>query len=141
VATGKPVTNDPGGKEQGWATYGEIWWWAIGDDRIIGEPGLQLPTRFKKFGIKPPQTGLMLVAKLDYLNETVSFYQPTPLAGTAAVAGSTKVTSFGLGANYWFSKRLRLTANYVFNSFGGDNVNTAKLKNEQEFLFRFAIAL
>jgi hypothetical protein len=141
-STGKPVVNNAGGKEQGWATYGYLWWWAIGDDRIIGEPGLQLPARFKKFGIKPPQTGLMFIAKIDYLTETITFYDtPTPLPGQNNLAGSTKVTSVGFGANYWFSKRFRLTANYVFNTFGGDNVNAAKLKNENEFMFRFAIAL
>jgi hypothetical protein len=136
------VANSDGGKLQGWATYGEIWWWAIGDDRIIGEPGLQLPTRFKKFGVKPPQQGLMLAARLDYLDETVTDYPGTAtLPGASQLAGSTRVTALALGANYWYSKRLRLTANYVFNHFGGDNVNVAKLKDEHEFLFRLAIAL
>jgi len=142
LGTGKPVPNNAGGKEQGYATYGYIWWWPIGDDRIIGEPGLQLPARFKKFGIKAPQTGVMIVAKLDYLNETITFYDtPVPLTGQANVAGQTKVWSAGLGVNYWFSKRFRLTGNYVFNSFSGNNINVVKLTNENEFLFRFAIAL
>ena len=137
-----PTPVGAGGKLQGWANYAEAWVWAIGDDTIIGEPGLQLPARFRKFGVKPPQTGLMFVARFDYLSEDVTFYEGTAaLSNSAALAGTTNVTSFALGVNYWFSKRLRLTTNYVFNHFGGDNVQAAKLQNEQEFLFRLGIAL
>src|SRR4051794_10273675 len=32
-------------KLKGNAVYGEAWWWALGDDKIIGAPGLQLPGR------------------------------------------------------------------------------------------------
>jgi hypothetical protein len=137
-----PTPLGDGGKLQGWSTYGEAWYWVMGDDRIVGDPGLQLPTRFKKFGVKPPQPGLMLVARLNYLDETVTNYAGTSaLAGSANVAGQTKVTTLELGANYWHSRRFRATFNYVFNHFGGDNVNVMKLRNEHEFLFRLAIAL
>jgi Phosphate-selective porin O and P len=143
VTGGKaPTPLGDGGKEDGYATYGELWAWVIGDDRIIGDPGLQLPARFKKFGVKPPQQGVMVVARLEYLSETVTAYPITStLAGISNVTGTTKVTSFQLGVNYWYSKRFRGTFNYVFNDFGGNNVNVAKLKSENEFLFRLAIAL
>src|SRR5205823_5455413 len=35
---------------KGYSTYGEAWVWLLGDDKIIGAPGLQLPPRIKKFG-------------------------------------------------------------------------------------------
>jgi len=60
-----------------------------------------------------------------------------------AVAGRTKVTSFELGANFWYSKRYRATFNYVLNHFGGDApfVRSLKSQQEHEFLLRLAIAL
>jgi len=136
------VPGSDGGKVDGYSTYVEGWIWAIGDDKIVGDPGLQLPGRFKKFGVKPPQPGLMIAARFEHLNETVTMYpMSATLPGVANVAGVTKVTSFQLGANYWHSRRFRGSFNYVLNSFSGDNVNIVKLKTEQEFLFRLAIAL
>jgi hypothetical protein len=142
----KPDKQTAGGAAtlKGYSTYGEAWFWVLGDDRIIGAPGLQLPPRLKKFGTTAPRSGLMLAARVEYLNETV-----TEAADTAAlmlgdkVAGRTKVTSFELGANYWYSKRYRTTFNYVLNHFGGDApfVQALKSKQEHELLFRLAIAL
>jgi hypothetical protein len=128
-----------GGTFKGWSTYGEVWGWVIGDDRIIGAPGLQLPARFTKFGTKPPADGLMLAARLDVLREGLA-----PDGAVASpLAGNTKVTALTLGANYWHSKRWRTTFNYVLNRFGGDTTAIGKLaaRTEQEFLFRFGVAL
>jgi hypothetical protein len=157
---------------KGWSQYFEAWGWIMGDDRIIGEPGMQMPTRLKKFGVKPPQHGLMVAARLELLDETLSADDP---AGPIALVspkplsyGKTKLTAFTLGVNYWISKRFRLSGNYNLNGLGGGNTNyvtcpgtvsmdatitaqcgsggTAEkgLKGattEQEFSFRFAIAL
>ncbi|HEY2899468.1 MAG TPA: porin [Polyangia bacterium] len=129
---------------KGSAFYGELWLWAIGDDRIIGEPGMQMPTRLGKFGVKAPVNGLQLAFKVDYLNETISESSDTAALMTKSpVTGTTKVDSYELGINYWHSKRFRLTFNYLLNHFGGDTSTITKLKSrfEQEYLFRFAVAL
>ena len=130
---------------KGWATYGELWLWAIGDDRIIGEPGMQMPTRLKKFGIKPLEQGLMIAARVDYLDETVTESPDTMALGIkASSVGTTRQTAFTLGMNYWVSKRFRATFNYVLNHFEGSTSyvkTTLKSSDEQEFLFRVAIAL
>jgi hypothetical protein len=147
---------------KGWSQYFEAWGWILGDDRIIGEPGMQMPTRYKKFGVKPPQHGLMVAARLEFLDETLSADDPNGPVGSLAVKpnsyGKTKVTSFALGLNYWISKRFRLSGNWVLNSFGGDaNYVTCpasmmpmscgslkglgNAKSENEFSFRLAIAL
>jgi hypothetical protein len=130
---------------RGWSTYGEAWWWAAGDDRLLGDrQGLQPFQRWKGFGVKPPQTGLMLAARVERLDESI-----TEGADAAALnlgnpaAGRTTVTSYELGVNGWYSKRFRATANYVANHFGGDTpfVNKLASRWEQELLFRLAIAL
>jgi hypothetical protein len=129
---------------KGWSTYGEVWVWAIGDDRIIGEPGLQLPTRLKKFGVKPLEHGLMIGFRVDYVDETVSEGPDTVVMGVKSSAlGTTKLIAPELGVNYWYSKRFRATFNYVLNHFEGNTsyIKGLKSNNEQEFLFRIAIAL
>jgi len=130
---------------RGWSTYFEAWAWLVGDDRIIGEPGMQMPTRYKKFGVKPPQSGLMVAARLELLDEKLTTDDPAgALAGLKVGGlGETKLTSFTLGANYWFSKRFRATFNWVLNDFNGDtsNIKGLKSKTEQELSFRLAIAL
>ena len=106
---------------------------------------MQMPTRYKKFGIKPPQQGLMLMARLELLDEKLTADNST-LKAVPAGSGETKVTSFQLGANYWLSKRFRTSFNWTLNQFSGTTsyIATGALKNakdEQEFSFRLAIAL
>ena len=130
---------------EGTSWYGEAWFWAMGDDRIIGEPGMQMPTRLKKFAVKPPQHGLMFAARLDMLNEDLteeSDAAAIPMLKSSAV-GKTKLTALALGANYWISKRFRTTFNYVLNHIDGDTslVKSLASKNVHEFLFGFAVAL
>jgi phosphate-selective porin len=135
---------------KGWSQYFEAWAWLMGDDRIVGEPGLQLPTRFKKFGVKPPQHGLMVAARLELLDETFSADDAAlaPLVAKGSGVGKTKLTSYALGVNYWISKRFRTSFNWVLNHFNDRNdadtasyVKGLKSANEQEFSFRLAIAL
>ena len=130
---------------KGWSTYGEAWAWVLGDDRIIGEPGMQMPTRYKKFGVKPPQHGLMLAVRVDYLDEdlTVDSSSSALVSAKSAAVGKTKLTAVAIGANYWISKRFRTTLNYVVNTLDGNTpyVKGLASKTEQEFLFRLAIAL
>jgi phosphate-selective porin len=130
---------------RGYSMYGQLWFWVLGDDRIIGDQqGLEPFPRYKKFGVKPPQQGVMLTTRLEYLSEKLE--QDADVAARmlpSSAIGKTTVTSWTLGVNYWRSKRFRATANYVLNHFGGDTtfIKGLKSKNEHEFLFRLGIAL
>ncbi len=144
-----PTTILAGMRLKGYSTYFEAWAWALGDDSIIGEPGMQMPARLKKFGTKAPVHGLMIAARLELLDEKLTADDPAGAVSTLAKpipgVGETKLTSFTLGANYWISKRFRSSVNWTLNHFDGDTsfvtgaLKTAK--NEQELSFRLAIAL
>jgi hypothetical protein len=133
----------------GYSTYVEAWAWVMGDDRIVGEPGMQMPTRFKKFGVKPPQHGLMLAFRWEMLNEDLTADDPNGALMGLKIGGlgKTKLNAYQLGANYWISKRFRAMFNWSLYHFDqsetGASSYTAGLKspNEQEFSFRLAIAL
>jgi phosphate-selective porin len=145
IASNGAGTIQGGADLRGYSMYGQLWFWVLGDDRIIGDQqGLEPFPRFKKFGVKPPQQGVMLTTRLEYLDETLDL-DPNVAAMmlSSSAIGTTKVTSWELGVNYWRSKRFRATFNYVLNHFGGDTplIKGLKSKNEQEFLFRLGIAL
>ena len=121
---------------KGWSTYGEAWVWALGDDRIIGEPGMQMPTRYKKFGVKPPQqpTSCSWRGSSSSARRARGGRQGgrglTGLAVKPAL-GQTKLTAFTLGANYWISKRFRTTFNWTLNDFGGDTSGGANARSSR----------
>jgi hypothetical protein len=144
-AAGGKLVNLGNAKLDGWSAYGELWGWVLGDDRIIGEPALQLPTRLKKFKVATPRHGLMLTARVDNLNETIT--SDTPALANPSV-GTIHVVSPELGVNYWYTKRFRATFNYGLNILKGDTgpMRSAITRNgeksaEHEFMIRLGIAL
>jgi phosphate-selective porin len=132
------------GELSGGAGYVQLWWWLIGDDLIIGEPGLDLPSRLKKFGTAKPRQGLMATVRFEYLTEDVWEDGPTTrMALGSKVLGTTKLAGFTAGLNYWWSKRVRASVNYGIYSLSGNAkiVTTLPSDREQELLFRLGFAL
>jgi phosphate-selective porin len=137
-----------GGAElRGYSMYGELWGWVLGDDRIIGDQqGLEPFTRFKKFGVKPVQDGVMVAFRYEHLDESLNADADVQGLGgilNPANGTKTKVDSYTLGVNYWHSKRFRFTVDGLVNHFGGDTafIRGLAAKNEYELLSRLAIAL
>ena len=132
------------GTLDGGGGYAEVWYWVIGDQTIIGEQGLQLQTRWKKFGTATPRQGLMVASRIEYMKETVSTDSMTAAQGIAPPqVGTTTLTAFTIGVNYWWSKRMRACLNYVFNSFGGSAkiITGLPSMSEHELLMRVALTL
>jgi hypothetical protein len=131
----------------GWATYAEVWGWVLGDDRIIGapaRPGLQLPLRLRDLRDGGPRNGLMLAARVDYVDQDMTRTAYSSMVNLVAGAeGATKLKSLTLGASYWFTRRARLNVNYIVNSIDGDTpyLNGLAKKSEQELLVRTALSL
>ena len=130
----------------GWSMYVQGWVWLLGDDTIVGRPGLQLPSRFEKFGTKEARHGVQLLARFERLDERIT--SNTPELADPNV-GRTTVTSLQVGVTYWYTKRYRAMVNYVFNNFEGDSRavsattwgNLGGGHNEHEVLFRLGVAL
>jgi hypothetical protein len=128
----------------GWAAYGQAWFWVLGDESSapVTRHGIE------PFGPRRPATnvrdGLMLALRISHLDEEVWQETDAALLNLRDPAvGVTQVTSFELGANYWRARAFRATCNYVLNHVSG---TTAEVKSfgtstEHELLFRLAIAL
>ena len=130
----------------GWATYGELYSWVLGDDRIVGEPGLQLPVRLGTMGLPRSLrslTGVMLAARIEYLDEDLAAGSDPMAAANVISAGKTKATTLTLGANVWFARRVRATMNYGWNHFSGNSVFFSGLtdSNVQELSVALSLVL
>jgi len=131
----------------GWSSYGEVWGWVLGDNRMLGVPaeaGLQMPLRYSDLDRTSRRHGVMVAARVDYIDEKMS---PGPSAVRnslgASGQGATKLTSFTLGASYWFTRRARVNLNYVLDRLDGSTPYILGLqsKSDWELLVRTSLAL
>jgi hypothetical protein len=131
----------------GWAGYAEIWGWVLGSDRLLGSvaaPGLQLPLRYSDLEDGRPRNGLMLSARVDRIDETMTPDGQAMINGVGiGSAGTTRLTAYSVSGSYWFTRRARLMVSYVYNSFDGVTpwLNGLGGTQEQEVLGRLALAL
>ena len=108
------------GELHGTAYYVQLGWWPLGNRDVNGEPGYENPTHldFKKADRNPPGQALQLLAKWEQLNANYSGASRSGAPDPAGnLDGDIRVNAFSLGANYWATKHVRLTLNYVANMF------------------------
>jgi len=126
----------------GLAGYGELWCWLLGDDRLLPAPGRELPRPAGATGPPMLDEGLMLALRIDALKEDLD-------SDNAALSdpstATTRVVSGTAGLTYWRGRFVRLSANYVLDSWSGSSQTILGLKAggsfEHEFLLRFAASL
>jgi phosphate-selective porin len=122
--------------------YGELWFWLLGDDRLLPAPGMELPLRIGASEHPPLTEGLQLALRAEVLKENLTSGNPT--LGDPGIA-TTRVTSGTVGVNYWRGRFVRLSANYSVNEWSGTSITVMELaavqKFEQELLLRFAMSL
>jgi phosphate-selective porin len=112
----------------GW--YVQLSGW-LGDSYITGDPGYARPTKvdLKKPADKPKK-GLELLALVGGVNAT---YEAASRAGTNdeknTIDDSITTLQYGFGANYWATKHIRVTVNYIIYHTPGSNSadNAAKV--------------
>jgi hypothetical protein len=106
------------GDLSGYGYYAQLGFWPLGHRDINGQPGYENPSHvdFKKADSPDPARALQLLLKWEQLNVT---YKSASRSGTANAAtdGDIKVNAFSFGANYWATKHVRLSLNYVLNMF------------------------
>lgn len=122
--------------------YGELWFWLLGDSRLLPTPGLELPLRIGTSQRPLLTEGLQLAVRGEILKENLTSDNQT--LGDPGIA-TTRVTSGTVGVNYWRGRFVRLSANYIVNQWSGTSITVMELaagqKIEQEVLLRFAMSL
>jgi hypothetical protein len=118
AAEGAPQTTLRRGDMHGVSYYVELGFWPMGNRDINGVPGVMKPTHvdFSKPPSSPKQA-IQLLVKWEQLNASYSSSSRAGTPDAKAIDGDIKVYAFSLGANYWATKHLRLSANYAYNWF------------------------
>jgi phosphate-selective porin len=103
----------------------------LGKRDVNGLPGYENMTHvdFSKADPETPPTAVQLLAKWEQLSLKYAGASRQGTPDTTNADGNIKVNAFSLGVNYWATKHIRLSANYVLNMFPDSepvNPTTAK---------------
>jgi hypothetical protein len=133
------------GQLDGWGGYVEAWAWVWRRVEISRFGVYDVPHWSGYHAPAPPKWGLMVAAKWEHVEFAIS-----DLPSGDPANGHFALDTFELGANLWFTRHARLTANYALNYVGaGDPREAAPLakKNlffqqaEHELLFRLQVSI
>lgn len=107
------------GSIHGYSYYAELGFWPLGNRDINGLPGVQNPPHvdFTKPDPETPPRALQLLVKWEQVRLNYSSARRLGTPDKQNIDGDIKVDAFSLGANYWLTKHLRFTVNYIANLF------------------------
>ncbi|HEX3851026.1 MAG TPA: hypothetical protein VHW01_08675, partial [Polyangiaceae bacterium] len=106
------------GSLRGYSYYVEFGYWPLGNRDINGLPGVQnMPHVDFKKPDPAPERALQLLAKWEQVRLNYSSARRAGSADPNNIDGDIRVNAFSLGANYWLTKHLRVTVNYILNVF------------------------
>ena len=99
---------------EGIAGYGELWFWLLGDDRLLPAPGPRSCRCASSAAAARLRAKVcMLAVRGEFLKEDLTSDQPALGDPTRA---TTRVVSGTAGVNYWRGAFVRISVNYVLNS-------------------------
>jgi hypothetical protein len=129
---------------EGIAGYGELWFWALGDQRTRPPAGYELPVRPAPAPAPLLEQGLMFALRGEVLKEDLDAGKQAQSLGDPGIA-TTRVVSGTAGVNYWRGRLVRLSANYILNYWSGTSETILALmatgRLEHEVLIRLALSL
>jgi phosphate-selective porin len=107
------------GSIHGYSYYAQIGFWPLGNRDINGLPGDEdLPhLNWAKAEKEIPDQALQLLIKWEQVALTYESATRGGAIDPKGIDGDIKVNAFSFGANYWATKRIRLSADYVLNMF------------------------
>jgi Phosphate-selective porin O and P len=107
------------GDMSGYSYYVQLGFWPIGNRDINGKPGYEnMPhVDFSKPDPVMPPRAVQLLVKWEQVALTYASASRAGIADAKNIDGDIKVNAFSIGANYWITKHIRLSANYVLNMF------------------------
>ncbi len=120
TADGDPTKTWRRGALTGNAWYATVGWWPFGNRDVNGLPGYENPTHldFSKKPAKSPPRALQVLVKYEQLRvkyDSASRDGSTPDAKN--IDGDTKLDALTVGVNYWATKHVRFTLDWVMNRF------------------------
>ncbi len=117
---GFEATNtDRYGAIKGISYYAQLGYWIFGKRDINGLPGYQNPPKLRWGYPDPaePDTALQLLAKWEQVSLNYDSASRAGAADAKNVDGDIKLNALSFGMNYWATKHVRISLNYIFNHF------------------------
>ncbi len=120
-----PTNAERLGQVSGWGTYGAVTWWALGDEFVSGEPGVQRPATLnlkKKPELKRGLAVSAVVAAIvaDYDGNARGGEDDAATPGSAGEPRtSLDVVQIGGNVSYWHTRHVRLGLEYSAYVTGG----------------------
>ncbi len=106
------------GSLRGQSYYLELGYWPLGNRDINGLPGVQnMPHVDFTKPDKAPERALQLLVKWEQVRLGYASARRGGRPDAKNMDGEIRVDALSLGANYWLTKHLRFTVNYVVNLF------------------------
>jgi phosphate-selective porin len=126
---------------QGNGFYGRISYTAFGDPLINGLAGMQNPPHlFGELKEGKTATALQFVANVDHI--AFDYNADNDPNHKDKLAGSYVFNAYGFGTNFWYTKHVRLTGNFIYEVFDGPGPRmNASGNTAYEFALRVALAL
>jgi len=115
----------------GFSSYVQVGVWVLGDRSSIGFPGTSKPLHvdLTKPSTVVPGSSVEILVKWEHLAVD---YEGASRAGKTdkkTPDGTTQVEALSLGVNYWATKHVRATANYVLNTFPDGSAGSPVIGN------------
>ncbi len=107
------------GKLKGYAYYVALSYWLLGQPGLTGHPGDSGPARIKlnQPNLGVPSHAVELALKWEQLSANYEGAARRGIPDDKGADGDIRLNVLSLGANYWASKHLRVSANYILNYF------------------------
>ena len=108
---------------------------------VLPESAVLSDAQGKMGDLKPPKTAtaLQLVAEYDH---TFFDYTAPSESGPSKFAGKYGLNTVTVGLNYWMTRHIRLTGDFVHNTFLGNSVTPLPGRaGSNEFTLRAALAI
>jgi phosphate-selective porin len=107
------------GDLKGVSYYAQLGYWIYGKRDINGLPGYENPPRLNWSKADPvdPDTAVQLLVKLEQVALEYNSASRGGVVDAKNIDGNIKVNALSFGINYWATKHIRLTLDYVYNQF------------------------
>jgi hypothetical protein len=99
--------------------YAQLGYWIYGKRDINGLPGYENPPSLNWSMPDPvePATAVQLLAKWEQVSLKYESASRGGAADAKNIDGDIKMNALSFGINYWATKHIRLTLNYIYNQF------------------------
>lgn len=113
------VTSERFGSIEGVSYYAMLGFWLVGARDVNGVPGYGNPPRldWSKSDPHAPLQAVQLLAKWEQVSLIYDSAGRSGAPDVNNIDGKIRVNAFSLGANYWATKHVRLSLNYVYDQF------------------------